>query len=132
MKVSAFFRRNLPGILWTALILLLMGIPGDRFPEIKTFWDWLEPDKLIHIFLFGIWAYLIIRQNIPQYETARKRFLVVVLAAGIVLSATTEILQALVFINRSGNIFDFFANISGMVFGIILYVGLHRKKSAKP
>lgn len=127
-----FLRRNLPGILWTALIVLLMGIPGNRFPEIRSFWDWLKPDKAIHIFLFGVWAYLAIRQNTPQYPHSTRRLISIAFFAGILLAATTEILQELVFVNRSGNIYDFFANVAGMVFGIILYLATHRKKSMKP
>lgn len=109
-----------------------MGIPGNRFPEIRSFWDWLKPDKIVHIFLFGVWVYLAIRQNTPQYPHSAKRLISIAFFAGIILAATTEILQELVFVNRSGNIFDFFANVAGMVFGIILYLATHSKKSMKP
>ncbi|MBK9292131.1 MAG: VanZ family protein [Bacteroidetes bacterium] len=124
-------RRNLPGILWTALIVLLMGIPGNRFPQISSFWEWLEPDKLIHLVLFGVWAYLILRQNPAQYHRNRGRLFVLVLLSGAILSAATELLQHYVFINRSGNIYDALANIIGTIFGMIIYITTHTKKSDK-
>ncbi|HMM12195.1 MAG TPA: VanZ family protein [Bacteroidales bacterium] len=129
MKDVSFFRRNLPGIFWTVLILVLMGIPGNRFPEIKSFWEWLITDKLIHLFLFGVWAYLIIRQNKTQYISNPRRFLINTLIAGAILSALAEILQEFVFVNRSGDFYDWMANMAGMIFGITLYVVVHRKKS---
>lgn len=127
-----FLRRNLPGILWTALIVLLMGIPGNRFPEFASFWDQLKPDKLIHVFLFGVWAYLVLHQNRKQFNRNPYRFLFTVLLLGTIISALTETLQHYVFINRSGSLFDGLANLTGMIFGIIIYLAAHRKKSVQP
>lgn len=109
-----------------------MGIPGDRFPEVTSFWDRLMPDKLIHLFLFSVWAYLMLRQNSMHYHGHPRRFLTFVAFTGIALSAITETLQHFVFINRSGNFFDGLVNVAGIIFGMLLYVALHRKKSDKP
>lgn len=109
-----------------------MGFPGNRFPEVTSFWERFKPDKLIHIFLFGVWAYLALRQNCKQLNSNPQRFLLTVLLTGTVFSAITETLQHFVFTNRSGNLFDGLANVAGMIFGIIFYLAAHHKKSDEP
>lgn len=131
-KGWSLLQRNLPGIFWTAIILLLMGIPGSRIPEIKGLWEWLKPDKVVHLLLFGVWAYLIIRQNSQQYRNNPRGFFVIAALMGVFFAALTEVLQELMFVNRSGSIYDFLANLVGLIFGLIIYGLINRKKSDRP
>jgi len=54
-----FIKNNWPGILWGVIILIITGIPGNYFPKVTTFWDWLSPDKIVHLFLFSIFVLLL-------------------------------------------------------------------------
>ena len=35
-----------------------MGLPGKYFPTVVCFWDWLGPDKIAHLLLFGFLAFI--------------------------------------------------------------------------
>jgi len=119
-----------PALLWSIIILLLTGLPGKDFPKITTFWGWLEPDKVVHLFIFGGLAFLILFGFREQYFSSDKRYLFVLIA--VVTTAMygliTEILQFYVFIGRSGNRFDFFTDTIGAVGGWLLFIYLYRKK----
>ena len=119
-----------PALLWSFVILLLTGLPGSTFPKIPTFWDWLEPDKAVHLFIFGVLAFLILFGYREQYFSNKKRYKFGV--AAVIITALygliTEVLQYYVFIGRSGNRFDFFADALGAVLGWLAFSYLYRKK----
>jgi len=121
---------NWPGIAWLVLILILMGIPGDAIPEIVLFRDWLKPDKLVHLVLFGILTVLFIygyrRQSRLKWLRGNAAFFAIII--GIIFGFLTELFQYFVFVGRNGNIFDFLANVAGCLLGWILYLIFLQKK----
>lgn len=123
-------RKLWPALVWALFILVLMGTPGNYFPTIISFWDWLSPDKLVHLFIFGVFSFLILRSIPPQYFESKKRYVFVALAIGIALAygLLTEVLQAHVFIGRDGNAFDFFADGIGAFLGWLAFWIVYRKK----
>jgi len=126
-----------PALLWSLIILLLTGMPGSYFPKVTTFWDWLEPDKAVHLFIFGVLAFLILFGYREQYFNSKNRYIfgVVTVITTAVYGLVTEVLQYYVFVGRSGNRFDFFADAVGAVLGWLLFNYLYRKKikqKAKP
>ncbi len=124
------FSKTGPALLWAAVILLLTGLPGNVFPEIKSFWDWLGPDKIVHLFIFGIQSFLILWGYRTDYFANKNRKILAVTA--IVLTAfyglLTEVLQRYVFIGRSGNVYDFLADTVGALLGWSLFLIFFRKK----
>ena len=129
VKSNVLFR-NWPPILWASMILLLTGLPGSYFPQIVSFWDWLSPDKVVHLLLFGILSFLMLWSNRQQYFESKKRSLIsFVLISGTIYGGLTEILQAFVFVGRHGNIFDFFANMTGTFSGFVLFVLIIQKNN---
>lgn len=125
-----FIKTNWPGISWAIIILLLSGLPGNYFPRVSTFWDWLAPDKLVHVFMFAVFTFAILWGNRRQYKQPGKRSVIVVvsLAVGISFGALTEYLQDVVFIGRHGNVYDFYANTAGSILGVLVFDKLFRKK----
>ena len=117
-----FWKYNLPAISWALLILLLCGLPGDKIPEI-TFLEWLRPDKIVHLILFGVLSFLFLKgftkQN--QYPFINKNAGKIALIICISYGGIIEILQNLVFIHRIGDIRDAAANAVGAVFGLWIY-----------
>ncbi len=130
-----FLKNNLPGILWAGLILLLAGIPGNYFPEITSFWDWLSPDKLVHLFLFSIFVMLLIIGLYKQYCIENLRYfnisIIISVFIGIIYGGITELLQKFVFIGRSASIYDFIADSIGSILGVVLFFIFFKKKLSK-
>lgn len=116
-------RRLWPALVWALLILVLTGLPGSYFPEVTSFWDWLAPDKAVHLFIFGVQAYLLFFAIKPQYLPYKQRYLFVILAttATVLFGLATELLQRYVFYGRDGNTFDFLADAVGVFFGWLAY-----------
>ncbi|MDP3446315.1 MAG: VanZ family protein [Ignavibacteria bacterium] len=117
------------GIIWGLIILLLTGLPGTYFPTVTTFWDWASPDKIVHLFIFGVFTFLVLYGNRTQYFGSKKRFTIVLAAlTGIAYGGITELLQYYLFVGRDGNIFDFLANVAGCFSGIGIFMLFFRKK----
>ncbi|MBI9036706.1 MAG: VanZ family protein [Bacteroidales bacterium] len=125
MHLKNFF----PVFLWVLVILVLTGLPGNYFPHITSFWDWLSPDKLIHLLMFAVLVFLFMIANSKQYNYRNKRYYYIIgsLFISIFLGALTEILQKFVFIGRHANIYDFYANTLGCFLGIILFFIVQKK-----
>ena len=124
-----FFKYNWPGILWLIIIFLLTGFPGDYFPRIQTFWNWLGPDKIAHLILFGIFIFLLIRgfRKQSSYQHLKRNYIIYALGIGIIFGAITEVMQRYVFIGRNANIYDFLANVAGCLLGLAVYYLVNRK-----
>ena len=123
-------RKLWPSLLWALFVLILTGIPGDYIPEVIDFWEWLGPDKLVHIAIFGVLSFLIFFNLRVEYLDSKKRSLFVLSILGVTLAygLLTEVLQATVFIARDGNVFDFYANSIGALLGWLAFSIVIRKK----
>jgi hypothetical protein len=119
-----------PVIIWSIIILVLTGVPGNVIPKVGNFWDWMSPDKLAHFFLYGVFIYLLLKNTLKQSSASalNKKQILLLLIVGIVFAAITEILQAKVFINRNGNWYDFGANVIGCLAGLAIYSLKTKKK----
>lgn len=81
--------------------------------------DLLQPDKLIHLFIFGVYAFLQISGFIRQaeYPLFRRNAVMIAILTGLFLGALTELLQLYVVPMRTGSIYDFIANAVGCLVG---------------
>lgn len=131
--MSSFLRKFWPAITWCLVILLLTGLPGTTFPKIESFWEWLAPDKLVHVFIFGMMSFLILFGAKEQYFKDALRYKVVFAAIGFTLlyGLFTEVMQAYVFVGRDGNAFDFFADSLGAIAGWLVFTIKYKKISHK-
>ncbi len=121
-----------PALAWSLIILLLTGLPGDVFPEIKTFWDWLSPDKVVHLFIFGVLSFLILYGYRHKYtEDNRNKLIFTAVTITILYGILTELLQRYVFIGRSGNVFDALADAIGAFLGWWLFIPIYKKLNSK-
>lgn len=114
-SLGNLFNFCLPALLWMALILLLIGLPGYSFPKNEL----ISTDKFIHFGLFFVqtmlWMQAFRKQNaIPmlRFEAGFYSLLI-----GILFSGITEILQGFIFIQRSADIMDYLANSAGVIGG---------------
>jgi VanZ family protein len=117
-------------VLWTLFILIVVGIPGSYIPKPVSFWRLLSPDKIVHIFLFGPFAFLLLRYlfSLPELHSKIKFPFLLTLFLGIIYATITELLQFFVFVGRNGNIYDAIADTVGVITGIYIYQKWNRKK----
>ena len=117
------FKKLIPALWWALLILLLCFLPGSAIPEL-TFLDWLKPDKLVHLFLFGVLSFLMAKgfasqetngflQNFPK--------LIAVLISS-VYGAIIEVIQEFCIPGRNGDVYDSLADSLGAIIGIWIFL----------
>jgi VanZ family protein len=130
MQLKELLKNQWPGISWGFLILILTGAPGNYFPQISSFWDWLAPDKLVHVLIFGVLTYLLLRGNRRYYGVKDRYYKTIacVTILGVAYGGLTEWLQNHVFIGRDGNLYDFLANTIGCAAGVLIFHDLHKKR----
>ncbi|GAB1405058.1 hypothetical protein MASR1M74_22370 [Lentimicrobium sp.] len=120
-----------PALLWLAGILVLTLLPGSYIPKPGSFWNLLSPDKLVHLFLFGVLAWLISKGlEARDNGIVFARHYLIVMAVAVILAFATEILQYLLPIGRSGNLYDAIADVAGSALGILLF-NFYKKKFKK-
>lgn len=129
-----FLKHNWSGILWFLLIGILSGMPGNQLPEVHFFLGIFAFDKIIHIFFYSVLTLLLIVGFQKQFQFRLLRYFplrfsfLISLFYGILI----EILQYFVFVGRSFEINDIFANTAGTVVGVFLFFiiyGLEAKKT---
>lgn len=121
-----------PVIVWAIGILILTGIPGSYIPTTTNFFDWVQPDKIVHFILFGGLSFLVLYAYREQFIAGNNRLLISIIAIsiGIVYGLLTEVLQYYVFVGRNGNYLDFMADVIGAIIGILAFYLYYRKKIA--
>lgn len=111
-----------PGFLWWNVVMALTLAPGNYFPKVGSFWSLFSPDKLIHLFIFGVLAYLLLsafRNYFTGPVKAGRIFapMLITLSTGIL----TEILQAVLPIGREASVYDSIANAIGCITGYYIF-----------
>ena len=85
--------------------------------------------------MFGVFAFFIMFGYRKEYCEKEKAYRIklqwITLLTVTVYGAITEILQYYVFIGRSGNKYDFFADVIGCILGIFIFKIIFRKKMIK-
>jgi VanZ family protein len=126
ISMLSFSRRYRLSISWGFFILLLTGIPGQYFPRVPAFIDLFSPDKLVHLFLFGMFVFFLLRELARNSSLSFNFASILAFLISIALGGITEILQGYVFTNRQCSIYDFIAN--GVGSGIALLICLIWKR----
>lgn len=112
---------------WAIIILILCSLPGNQFPDL-SFLDWLRPDKIVHLILFGAFSFLLMKAfTIPgrKFILRKVRFWGVIIS--IAYGALIEVLQQYVIIDRHGDIRDAIANALGAFCGLWLFNYLYSR-----
>jgi VanZ family protein len=124
-----FFKYNIWGILWALLILIACATPGEQLPPSP----FLDFDKLVHLCIFGVLQFLLLRgfrcqQNFP---TLKKNYMIISLMISVGYGVLMEILQGYVFRNRSFDVLDMAANTLGVVVAALMWVFVLKKRVVK-
>jgi hypothetical protein len=118
------FKKFIPAILWFLLVLFLICLPGQEFPEMDDWSAWLEKihfDKWVHAGMFGIMMILFalpFKSADLQKEKTKSIYLVIAVLTCI-WGLVTECIQLYVPF-RSFDLLDWAADSFGTI--IALYV----------
>ncbi len=127
------FRKQLFSLYWTFIVVVLTILPGGYFPSVPHFMDLFSPDKITHLLIFGTLCFLTILDLDKQYKRPYLRYhkIKIAFTYSFILGAITEILQSEMNWGRQGSIYDFIANITGGLLGILLYKKIYKKFEKK-
>ena len=117
--MSKSFKYFVPVLIWLLLITIISGYPGNYVPKIPV-WQF---DKLVHSVIYFVLSICLIYAYYLQYSKPKTRLKtqVVIILFGIFYGGFMEIMQHYIFINRSGNWYDFIANAIGAILGVFIY-----------
>jgi VanZ family protein len=121
-----------PGIAWSFLILVLCCIPGYDLPKVDNWLIEINFDKMIHLGLFAVLAYLfmlpVMRSELPGKE--KSNYLIRITIASIIFGITTELIQKYFIPGRSFNLSDWAADGLGAVIAFLYFKFRRNRKPA--
>ena len=128
MGFNKLTRNYYPGILCGIVILILTGLPGSVFPQVKPV---IGLDKVVHALMYAgfafacIWGY---RKPYQEGDDAyRRKALLITCIVSIVYGGLTELMQEFLIPSRTGSWYDFFADAIGTWLGISIFQYFFRK-----
>ncbi len=106
-------------LLWAIIILIISGIPG-QVVEPYVVWN---ADKLVHtVIYFGLTMFLLAGlKKIPSLNIFNQKAASIAMLISIFYGGLMEVLQATIFINRSGNLPDFIFNSVGAIIAAMTF-----------
>lgn len=127
-----FFKKNILGIIWSLVILIVCLMPGDNLPG-SSFLSFVGMDKLIHGFLYAVLMVLVGKGLINQFDisSSKTKTLVVAFLYCFFLGAGIEFLQSGFVVGRSGDILDVLANNIGALIGVLFLFWQFKRKTEK-
>ncbi|NGP03947.1 VanZ family protein [Rhodococcus sp. 14C212] len=109
--------RFAPVALTLVVVTVLLMLPGDTTPS-----GFPHADKITHALMFAVLAYASRFARIPPAATV---------AWLAVYGVLTEVLQATVAVRRSGSVWDWCADLVGVLLGSALYAAVRRRSRAR-
>jgi len=97
-------------------------MPGKDIPHISWL-EWISFDKWVHAGIFFVLHFLFIKSYLKdKISRYLKDYILIYFAIACILyGGILEILQGLVFIDRSADISDFFANSFGVMLSFLFF-----------
>jgi VanZ family protein len=116
-------------VIWSITITVLCLLPNRNFGTTSAYLP-VGFDKIVHLIFFFVLTILLFYGKIKQQESYQYRPFTVVKIILITsfIGLSIEFMQRNIFIYRSGDLFDFIADMLGVTMGIFCYIFLHRNK----
>ena len=112
MKITLFIKP----FVWLALICYGLFLPAEDLP-VKPLLEIPHFDKLVHFGLFFVFSLLLFR----PFKKLETKYLFWAPLTAILLSGFLESIQRTISSTRSSNIYDFIANVSGILVSILVF-----------
>ena len=108
----------LANILWVVIIFILCAMPSDDIPD--PHWNIPHLDKVVHFGMYFVLSILLIFP-LEEYSCLKQsRIYLIAILVALIYGGGIEILQAN-FFNRSGDVWDLGADVSGGIAGCLCY-----------
>lgn len=123
-KYITFLKVYGPAILWGMFILVATLTPGKSLPSSSLF----RFDKLIHIIIFGVFAWLVLRALFLSDKTTGNKTTVYLLVgvSTILFGIAIEGMQQYI-PDRGADRYDVIANTVGIVLAQVIFYFVHRR-----
>jgi VanZ family protein len=121
----AILHKYWKSIFCVLVICVLLFLPGSRLPKQNLF-HIENLDKIVHAFLFLFLEWLLLWDGHVINVAKSVRLVILSTLFVIVFAVLTELIQHFLIPERTGNIFDFCADLIGLAVGIILYGAFFR------
>lgn len=113
-----FLKNYRLALLWAGFIAFLCGLPGKDIPHI-SFLELLSFDKWVHASVFFVLVLFLSKAyRLADIEFFRHHANKIALLLAIAYGGLLEILQGILFIDRSADLYDFIANSFGAAMAI--------------
>jgi len=114
-------KRFWKSLLWAVLVAVVLLLPGEDMPQSRLI-QFEHFDKVIHMLLFLILQWLLLRDNIERKPAGAAVFNLYVLTVMVCFyAASTEIMQLLLTDDRNASVYDFLADMAGVTMAIIAW-----------
>jgi VanZ family protein len=135
MKLITHFA---PAIGWGIFIFILCVLPGKDIPEIESPWDLIKMDKLVHMSLYAVLIWQILRgyrhknQKEGKFHEASHYFLLGLFAVlfACFYGFLIEIIQENFCQDRAFEWYDGIANTLGAFVSCVIFYFFQRKRQA--
>lgn len=118
-----------PAIFWSAIIIILLSIPGSDLPNEASFLNIPHFDKWVHFGIFMLfvvlWCWAVSLKK-PQTKILKKFLLIT--TAGIALGYLLELVQKYFVPNRDYDLWDVLADSIGAISGLLISLKVFIKK----
>ena len=114
-------KKFIPGIIWFLVILVIVCTPGDKIPEVDNWLIQINYDKLIHLGVFAVMAFLFMRPVAKSSLSKKEKwhYCIKIALATAIWGITTELIQKFFIPSRSFSISDFIADALGGLAALI-------------
>jgi VanZ family protein len=133
-----YLKNYAPALGWGIFIFILSIIPGKDIPKIESPWDLIKMDKIVHMTMYGILAWQILRGSHSKNEKEDKTYdakYYVALGAKAVLFACfmgffLELIQENFCKDRAFEWYDGIANTIGALLATAVFYFYQSKRQA--
>ena len=125
-------KKFIPGIAWFFVVLTLVCIPGYDLPKVDNWMIQINYDKLIHVGIFAVLAFLFMQPLTKSSLSKREQwhYFIKIALATVVWGYTTEVIQKFFIPGRSYDLTDWLADSIGGIVAMI-FCKLYFLKSPK-
>ena len=122
MLRSKFFRYKSIAIAWFIIMCVLFFLPGSDLPQA----NWLDAiyfDKWVHIGLFAVLIFL----WRSSFDLDFNHYNWVLLLSALLYGLSVEFIQKYWVPNRSFDLYDLLADMTGSVLGLVVWLRAYKK-----
>ncbi|MEP6675495.1 MAG: VanZ family protein [Ferruginibacter sp.] len=114
-------KKFIPAIIWFFVVLTLICLPGNDLPKVDDWFHKINGDKIIHVGVFGLLAFLFFRPVSKSSFSKKEKiiYLVKIAIATSVWGITTEFIQRFYIPARSFDLLDWLADSIGAAVAFI-------------